>query len=237
MSRDSTDFDYYEVLGITNSASENDIKKAYRKLAMQWHPDKNPGNLAEAERKFKEIAEAYEVLSDPEKRRLYDRRGKSGLHQAGYDGADFRHAADIFAHFFGGRDPFASFFDDDDFFGNSRSMFGGFGMPRRAGRRGMGAGNMGGDWFGDSLFSSFGRDPFASHSAGGGFTGGTSHSVSTTTTIQNGKRVSVVKTTVRKADGTVETKTEEHVQDEQGRVSSRLLDDNQPRRARLTSSY
>lgn len=70
--------DYYEVLGISRNADANDIKKAYRKLAMQYHPDKNPGDK-QAEEKFKEVSEAYEVLKDTEKRRRYDQYGQSGL--------------------------------------------------------------------------------------------------------------------------------------------------------------
>ncbi|NWV97228.1 DNJB8 protein, partial [Machaerirhynchus nigripectus] len=65
--------DYYEVLGLQKEASRNDIKKSYHKLALKWHPDKNPRNKEEAEKKFKEIVEAYEILSDPQKRSLYDK--------------------------------------------------------------------------------------------------------------------------------------------------------------------
>jgi molecular chaperone DnaJ len=74
--------DYYEVLGISKSASADEIKKAYRKVAMQYHPDRNPGDKS-AEEKFKEAAEAYEVLSDQEKRAQYDRFGHAGMSGGG----------------------------------------------------------------------------------------------------------------------------------------------------------
>ena len=67
--------EYYDILGISKNATVNDIKKSYRKLAIKFHPDKNPGN-SEAEEKFKQISEAYEVLSDPKKREIYDKFGK-----------------------------------------------------------------------------------------------------------------------------------------------------------------
>ena len=69
--------DYYEVLGVDKSASDDEIKKAYRKLAKQWHPDANLDNKAEAEAKFKEVGEAYEVLSNPQKRKNYDQFGSA----------------------------------------------------------------------------------------------------------------------------------------------------------------
>ncbi len=101
--------DYYEVLGIQKGASADDIKKAYRKLAMKWHPDRNQGNK-EAEEKFKEASEAYEVLSDDKKRQLYDQYGHEGMKGAfgggGFDfDRDFTHGADIsdfINQFFGG---------------------------------------------------------------------------------------------------------------------------------------
>ena len=78
--------DYYEVLGIQKGASEDEIKKAYRKMAMKYHPDKNPGDK-EAEEKFKEANEAYAVLSDPDKKNKYDRFGHAGVDpNAGFGG-------------------------------------------------------------------------------------------------------------------------------------------------------
>ena len=74
----ATKRDYYEILGVSRDADANEIKSRYRKLAMQFHPDKNPGDN-EAEEKFKEAAEAYEVLRDVEKRRMYDQYGHQGL--------------------------------------------------------------------------------------------------------------------------------------------------------------
>lgn len=109
--------DYYEVLGVSKSATDAELKKAYRKLAKQYHPDANPDNKEEAEKKFKEVGEAYEVLSDPQKRKLYDAYGFDGPNMgangggyysygSGFDGfsgfGDFSDLGDIFSSFFGG---------------------------------------------------------------------------------------------------------------------------------------
>ncbi|HVM88604.1 MAG TPA: molecular chaperone DnaJ [Puia sp.] len=104
--------DYYEILGVTKNASSDEIKKAYRKVAMQYHPDRNPGDKA-AEEKFKEAAEAYEVLSDADKRAQYDRYGHAGLNgRGGFSGGANVNMDDIFSQFgdIFGDDVFGSFF-------------------------------------------------------------------------------------------------------------------------------
>ncbi|MDP4222722.1 MAG: molecular chaperone DnaJ [Bacteroidota bacterium] len=114
--------DYYEVLGVPKNATKEEIKKAYRKQALKYHPDKNPGDK-KAEEKFKEAAAAYEVLSNDEKRARYDRFGHDGVSGAG-------------GGFSGGgmsmEDIFSSF---GDIFGDAFGAFGGFGSSRRSGRR------------------------------------------------------------------------------------------------------
>ncbi|MET0341234.1 MAG: molecular chaperone DnaJ [Polyangiales bacterium] len=109
--------DYYEVLGIERSATLDDVKKAYKKLALKYHPDRNPGN-SEAEEQFKVCSEAYGVLSDTDKRRRYDQFGHAGMEGAG---AGFNDVGDIFSHF---NDIFS------DFFGG-----GGFGQQQQSRRR------------------------------------------------------------------------------------------------------
>lgn len=116
----ATKRDYYELLGVPREATAEDLKKAYRKLAMQYHPDKNPGDKA-AEEKFKEISEAYEVLSDASKRARYDQFGHRGVGGAaggpggfggGFGGIDLEEALRTFMGAFGGGggDIFGNFF-------------------------------------------------------------------------------------------------------------------------------
>ncbi|HPF13575.1 MAG: molecular chaperone DnaJ [Planctomycetes bacterium] len=112
--------DYYEILGVVRESEQEVIKKAYRKLAMQHHPDRNPGD-AEAEAKFKEAAEAYDVLGDPEKRAQYDRFGHQAFAGGGRSGGGFQNMEDIFS-------AFGDIFGGGGMFGN---LFGGGGGGRR----------------------------------------------------------------------------------------------------------
>lgn len=181
--------DFYSVLGVPRDANEVEIKKAYRKAALQWHPDKNPDNKEEAELMFKRVAEAYEVLSNPQKRALYDNGGNDALNGGMSGGTHFTgpDPFQIFEQFFGRRNPFDQFdgsgsnpFDNGFFQG----AFGGLQMP------------------GGGLFGGMGGTSSSFSMVGGA---GTSTSTSTSTRIVNGQRVTVTETTVRKADGTTET--------------------------------
>ncbi|XP_036965222.1 dnaJ homolog subfamily B member 2 isoform X2 [Acanthopagrus latus] len=189
--------DYYNVLGVSKTATEDDIKKAYRKLALKWHPDKNPDNKEEAEKKFKEVAEAYEVLSDKGKRDEYDRFGKDrtrhpGSSSSGFASSDFpgftftfRSPDEVFREFFGRQDPVSSLFDDFPAFGGSSSGLGNtgfFSFP-----------SAGGDF---TCFSSMGGlDGMGGIGGIGGMGGGMGNfkSVSTSTRIINGKRTTTKK--------------------------------------------
>src|SRR5574344_882583 len=122
--------DYYQTLGVENTATADEIKKAYRKLALKYHPDRNPGNK-EAEEKFKEVSLAYEVLSNPEKRSQYDQFGHEAYTQSARSGGganseDYRHAQDIFSQFFGGAGGAGGFEDIfSNFAGGGRRSYNG----------------------------------------------------------------------------------------------------------------
>ncbi|XP_016986002.1 dnaJ homolog subfamily B member 6 isoform X2 [Drosophila rhopaloa] len=135
--------DYYKVLDLPRSATDSEVKKAYRKLALKWHPDKNPDNLDEANKRFHELSEAYEVLSDEKKRRIYDEYGKDGLgeraqsrshsrhHYSTHDFDDFdimggfpfifRPPEEVFRECFGVNATFAEFFRDPNGYSNGTS--------------------------------------------------------------------------------------------------------------------
>lgn len=212
------DLSYYEVLGVQPNADEAAIKKAYRRSAMKWHPDKNKDNEEEALEMFKLVAEAYEVLSDSEKRETYDRYGKDGLRN-GAGGSqsqgfhyDYSHAQNLFEQFFA-NDPFFN-----HSFGDAFGMGGGMPMPRGFG------GGFGFD--ADDFFSGFGdmqgsSQSFSSSSFGGSGGGGMSTSTRSVTTIVNGQRVTKTEKTIRYPDGRVETTTEETTGDEANRLGDR----------------
>ena len=257
------DEDLYATLGVDPSADTESVRRAYRKLAVRWHPDKNPDDSATAEVMFKKVAAAYEVLSDERKRAAYD--GERAEQRAGTDprggarargarapgrgasrfGAEFGFGGgfaphhdpfEVFREAFGGRDPFADdpFFADGGFggFGRGESLFG-RGDPLAGAARGMG--------FGVPFFDAFETLATLTHGApfgGGGASreaetdahrrgsrgsrgsrtrddafagGGVSRSVSSQTVVIDGRRVTRATTTVRHADGRVETFTDEHV--------------------------
>jgi len=247
---------YYEILGISENATDAEIKKAYRKEALHWHPDKNQDRLEEANERFKLISEAYEVLKDPEQRAIYNKYGDEGFKERASGGADYGNAnfhpfhftnpEDLFREFFGGQDPFAAFFGDP--FGgsggrrgsNSRRRndpFGGFSM----------FGNSffdDDDFFGGSGTSSF--TSFSSSSFGGGMGNGNFVSTSQRTEIVNGKKTIIKETRDGKGNTTVEKtiiepdgrrtqetivngKQQSFITDTQGNSGERLrLEDHQP---------
>ena len=250
------DEDLYATLGVDPSADADSIRRAYRKLAVRWHPDKNPDDSATAEVMFKKVAAAYEVLSDARKRAAYDngdfperqnndatragsragaRFGARGTRGATPFGAEFGFGGgfaphhdpfEVFREAFGGRDPFA----DDPFFAAARSRFGA--APRASLFRdadplasaALGAG------FGVPFFDAFealAREPFGEPSFGGvrergahrsfrgddARGGGVARSTSSQTVVIDGRRRTRTTTTIRHADGRVETFTDEHVDD------------------------
>lgn len=236
---------YYEVLEITKPSNEGEIRKAYKKLALKWHPDKNPDNHKEAEEKFKEIGEAYACLSDKDKKAVYDKYGHEGLTPGGertpgghfqpgrwsdFSSFNMGSANDIFNNFFK-----SGFFDDDDDFfaghfkssplnrnrgqGQGSSPFGGFGG-------GFGDFDRNDDDFfsSNSMFTNFSK-----MDGGGNFGGGVSKSKSTSTVIKDGKKVVTEKTTTTQADGTKTVEIKETVSDADGRnaIQRRYIQDAQ----------
>ena len=149
--------DYYEVLGVPRDASDDVIRKAYKKLAIKWHPDKHVDDKKEAEEKFKEISEAYSVLSDPKKKREYDTGGMDFGGFGDFDDFDpFAMFESFFGHHRGKNGGFGSFKfgfddDDDDFFGGGFGMGKGFKMGFDDDDFGFGGSDFGGFGQGTSV--------------------------------------------------------------------------------------
>jgi DnaJ-class molecular chaperone len=199
----SSEKDYYAVLGVSKEATPEEIRKAYKKLALKWHPDKHVDDKKEAEEKFKEIAEAYSVLSDPDKKREYD--------TGGFDFEGF----EDFANF----DPFAMF---ESFFGGKHGKHGGFG------NFGFGFDDDDDDFFGGfGMGKGFGMGGFKDEDFGfgGGFGGmGQGTSVKKTTQIINGKKITKTETTTYDSKGNKKTVVKEETGD--GKVREYLLGNN-----------
>lgn len=220
--------DYYKILGVDKKADAKAIKKAYRKMALRWHPDKNIDNKEEAEEKFKEISEAYQVLSDDKKRKLYDMGGFEpnrpnqnfhfdhdfGFPSFGRSNFEFMDAHDLFKRF-----SSEGFFGDDFFssFGmtNKRKSQHPFTSGASNGQPGRRFQSMFSPGF-DNDFEMF-RGFGGGGGGGGGFGGdgfgfgggGMSKSVSTSTKVVNGRRMTVTKTKIKKPDGIVEEEIKE----------------------------
>ena len=196
---DSPQKDYYEILGVSKEATPEEIRKAYKKLALKWHPDKHVDDKKEAEEKFKEIAEAYSILSDPDKKREYD--------TGGFDFEDF---AD-----FDNFDPFAMF---EDFFGPRHGKHGGFG------NFGFGFDDEEDDFMGGKF--GFGRGfGFKDDDFGfGNDFGGMGTSVKKTTQIINGKKITKTETTTVDSNGNKKTVVKEETGD--GKVREYYLGEN-----------
>ncbi|XP_025096272.1 dnaJ homolog subfamily B member 6-like isoform X3 [Pomacea canaliculata] len=213
------DMGYYEILGVTRESNEREIKKAYRRLALKWHPDKNPNNKDEAEKKFKEISEAYDVLSDKKKREVYDLYGKDAVRGASTTDDDFAHGShgafhfhfrspeEIFREFFGTDDPFSRIFGGGTPSGNMfEQSFTGF--PSNDGF-------FSSSFFSGDPFASSGFSQFSSTSFGGPNGAGNFRSTSTSTKYVNGKKVVTKRV--------VENGTETVVVEEDGIVKSRTV--------------
>lgn len=220
---------YYEVLCIEKSADEGQIRKAYKKLAMKWHPDKNPDNIKEAEEKFKEIGEAYACLSDKDKKLIYDKYGHDGLsagHErtpgghyqpgrfSGFTDFNFTSARGMFDNLF----KSGFFGDDDDFFSDHFKSF-----SKKSSSKGTPMSSPFGAFGGfdfeshDDVFSqgSLFKDFSRANTGGGG--AGVSKCKSTSTVIKDGKKVVTEKTTITSADGTKKVEIKETISDADGR--------------------
>ncbi len=227
--------DYYKILEVEKTATDEEIRKAYRKLALKWHPDKNPDNHQEAQKKFQEIAEAYSVLSDKKKRQQYDMGGSEEFdanfsdtggfprfhsgHGAGFSFAD---AEEIFRSFFGGRDPFSMFDDDDDdFFGG-----GFFGGRSKRGKKRGGNGGHGpfGGFFNDPFFGGGSSDFFGGFGFGDDEDGprGASMSTKTYTVIKNGVATTKTEKTTIGPDGKKTVEITEETKDRNGNVQRKV---------------
>lgn len=226
---------YYEVLGLKKPSNEDEIRKAYKKLALKHHPDKNPDDTKGAEERFKEVSEAYAVLSDKDKKAIYDQYGHAGLTPGGMSsggrgGADFgrgftfQSADELFKNFFKG-----GFFDeDDDFFAGSAF----FGNHRQNGgsRTTGGARSPFGGFFDDDMgfgsgFGGFGSgfSSMSSMSTGGGVS-------KSTTTVKNGNKViTTTKTTKRDSSGQMVTEVHEVVKEGNSQSERRYMLDSQGR--------
>ena len=207
--------DFYEVLGVSKTATDDEIRKAYKKLAIKWHPDKNPDNKTVAEEKFKEISEAYSVLSDPKKKQEYDNGGVS-FQDFDFDVVDpFKMFENFFSGFHNHHNKNHGFgfgfgFDDDD-----DDFFGGFGFGKKFSHHNFGF---------DDDFGNFGDF--------GGQQQGTS--IKKTTQIINGKKITKTETTTIDSNGNKKTVIKEETGD--GQVREYLLggdDDNKKQRKKL----
>lgn len=216
---------YYAILEVSPTASESEIKKAYKKLAIRHHPDKNPDNQERATEMFKKVAEAYEVLGDTQKRSQYDagdeHTGESSSfhHNPGFRDFPIHRAHDLFNAFF------SDFFDDDPFMSRRRGAAGssdrGRGRVDDFMRSPFGGGSLFADFNNDPFFSSMGSlgrsgmgtgtssSSFSSYSFSSGG-GATSRSETTKTIIgPDGKRVTRKEVTITHPDGTQETTVQE----------------------------
>eukprot|EP00826_Nyctotherus_ovalis_P027870 TRINITY_DN2184_c0_g1_i3.p1 TRINITY_DN2184_c0_g1~~TRINITY_DN2184_c0_g1_i3.p1 ORF type:complete len:272 (-),score=84.23 TRINITY_DN2184_c0_g1_i3:112-927(-) len=209
--------DYYEVLGVKKDATEEEIKRAYKKLALKWHPDKNPDNREQAQKNFQEIAEAYSMLSDKGKRQKYD-IGESdfGAGLSGFGGRGFTFAAaeELFKSFFDDDDPFGMF--EDDFFG------GFFGNHRKSKNRELNVkcanthNLFSGSLFNDPFFDD--DDLFGFRDRG--FVSGGQSSVEKTTVVKNGRAVVRTKTVTVGPDGEKVVKVTEEVKQQGAKPQS-----------------